>query len=79
MDVHLNPELQTKIEQRAAETSRTPEEIIEEAISGYFEKLAHVREKLGRRYNEIKSGKVKLLDGEACFEALRRRERELLK
>ena len=34
---------------------------------------------LGSRYEEIKSGRVKPVDGEAFFEGLRRRESEFFK
>jgi hypothetical protein len=40
--------------------------------------VAEVRELLDSRYDEIKSGRVKPLDGEVFFESLRRREDELL-
>jgi predicted transcriptional regulator len=79
MDVHLNPELKAKVEQWATETGRTAEEIVEEAMSSYFDELAQVRDELDSRYDEIKSGKVQMVDGEAFFETLRLREEELLK
>ena len=44
-----------------------------------FADLADVRGMLDRRYDEVKSGKVKPRDGEAFFENLRRREDELIK
>jgi hypothetical protein len=40
--------------------------------------LAKTREMLDSRYDELKSGKVKPIDGEAFFENLRRREDDLL-
>ena len=33
-------------------------------LIGYFDELAHLRETLDRRDDEIESGKVKLIDGE---------------
>jgi hypothetical protein len=48
-------------------------------MAGYFEELAKVRGMLDSRYDDIKSGKVKPIDGEAFFESLRQREEALLK
>jgi hypothetical protein len=40
--------------------------------------VAEVREMLDGRYDDIKSGRVKPIDGEAFFDSLRQREDELL-
>jgi len=40
---------------------------VEDAMAGYFEELAQVRETLDSRYDDIKSGKVKLISGEEAF------------
>ena len=80
MDVHVdNPTLQAKIDRWVAETGRSTDELVEDAIAGYFEELAQTREMLNSRYDELKGGKVKPIDGEAFFENLRRRKGELLK
>ena len=79
MEVHLKPDLQAKLVQRAAETGRPADELVEEAIAGYFDELAQVREMLDSRYDDLKSGRVRPIDGEAFFETLRQREEELLK
>jgi len=68
MDVHLtNPDLQAKLDRWVTETGRGPDE------------LARTREMLNSRYDDLKSGRVKPIDGENFFENLRRREDELLK
>jgi hypothetical protein len=51
----------------------------EDASIGYLAEAAELREMLDLRYDDIKSGKVKPIDGEAFFESLRRRESELIK
>jgi hypothetical protein len=51
----------------------------EDAMAGYLAEAAELREMLDLRYDDIKSGKVKPIDGEAFFESLRRRESELIK
>ena len=40
--------------------------------------LAETRDMLDHRYDDLKSGRVKPIDGEAFFESLRQREDELL-
>ena len=80
MDLHLNnPELQAKLDRWVTETGRAPDELVEDAMAGYFDELARTREMLNRRYDDLKSGKVKPIDGEEFFKNLRQREDELFK
>jgi len=60
------------------ETGRGADELVEDAMIGYFEELAQTRAMLDGRYDAMKSGRVEPLDGEAFFEDLRHREEELL-
>jgi hypothetical protein len=70
--VHFsNPELQAKVEQWVAETGRPVEELVEDAMAGYFDELAEVRQTLDARYDDIKSGKVKLIPGDEAFARLK--------
>ena len=78
MEVHLTPELEAKLNEMATKTGRATEELVQDAMAGYLQELAEVRGMLDRRYDEIKSGKVKPIDGEAFFESLRQREDESL-
>jgi hypothetical protein len=80
MEVHLNnPGLQAKIDQWVAETGRVADELVEDAMAGYFDELAQVRGVLDNRYDDPKSGTVKPIDGEVFFESLRQCEEALLK
>jgi hypothetical protein len=36
-------------------------------VVGYFGELAHTREMLDRRYDDLESGRVKPIDGEEAF------------
>jgi hypothetical protein len=47
-------------------------------MAGYFDELARTREMLDSRYDDLRSGRVKPIDGEEFFDNLRRREDELL-
>ena len=58
-----NPELQPKVEQWVAQTGRSADELVEDVMFGYFDELGQVRETLDGRYDDIKSGKVKLIPG----------------
>jgi predicted transcriptional regulator len=79
MEVHLRPETESRLQELAAKTGRAPDELVEDAMAGYLQELTETREMLDSRYDDIKSGRVKPIDGEAFFENLRQREDELLK
>jgi hypothetical protein len=65
MDVHLNnPEIQAKIDRWVTETGRGPDELIEDAVAGYFEELTHTRQMLNNRYDDLKNGRVKPISGD---------------
>jgi hypothetical protein len=72
MDVHLNnPDLQAKVNQWVTETGRSADELVEDAMAGYFDELAQVRNTLDSRYDDIKSGKVRLIPGDEAFARLK--------
>jgi hypothetical protein len=74
MQVHFsNPELQAKVEQWVSDTGRPAEELVEDAVAGYFDGLAETRDMLDSRYDDIKSGKVKLIPGDEVIARLRAR------
>ena len=65
MDVHLtNPDLQAKLDRWVTETGRGPDELIEDAVAGYFEELTHTRQMLNNRYDDLKNGRVKPISGD---------------
>ena len=78
MELHLNTDLQGKLDQLALETGRPADELVVDAIAGYFDELFHTREMLNGRYDDLKNGRVKPIVGEAFFESLRQREEELM-
>ncbi|MGA2741924.1 MAG: hypothetical protein ABSG65_31350 [Bryobacteraceae bacterium] len=77
MEVQFTPDVQAKLDKLA--TGRAPGQLVEDVIAGYFDKLTQTREMLNSRYDDLKSGRVKPIDGEEFFEGLRRREEDLLK
>jgi hypothetical protein len=71
MTVHFrNPDIQAKLEQWASQTGRAADELVEDVMAGYFDGLAEVGETLDSRYDDIKSGKVKLIPGDVAYARL---------
>ena len=70
MEVHFAPELQATLDQLVLETGRTADTLLADAMAGYVSELAETRAMLDSRYDDIKSGKVALLDGEEAFALL---------
>ena len=76
MVVHLKPETESRLQELAASTGRAPDELVEDAMAGYLAELGQLRATLDGRYDEIKSGRVKPIDGEAAFKTLRSKGRD---
>jgi predicted transcriptional regulator len=55
MEVHFKPEVQAKLEQMARESGRPSDELVEDAVAGYFDQLARTREMLDRRFDDLES------------------------
>jgi predicted DNA-binding protein len=73
MEVHFRPETESRLQELAAKTGRAPDEIVEDAMAGYLQELAPVRETLDNRYDQLKSGQTKPVDGEDALASLRRK------
>jgi predicted transcriptional regulator len=70
VEVRFTPEVQTKLEQMARETGRPSDELVEDAVIGYFDELANAREMLDRRFDDLESGRVRNIDGEEAYRLL---------
>jgi len=44
MQVHLKPETESRLQELAAKTGRAPDELVEDAMAGYLQELAQIRE-----------------------------------
>jgi predicted transcriptional regulator len=73
MVVKLKPETESRLQQLAATTGREPSDLIEDAMAGYLAELSQIRTTLDTRYDEIKSGAVNAIPGDAAFKSLRHR------
>lgn len=71
MAVELTSELEAKLERLAVETGRTKDEFVQDAMAGYFEELERVQETLDTRYDDLKSGKARLVPAEEVVRRLR--------
>ena len=71
MEVHFTPEIEARLDQLSIETGRAKDEFVQDAMAGYFDELTRVRETLDRRYDDIKSGRVKLIPGDEVIARLR--------
>jgi hypothetical protein len=79
MEVNFTPNTEKKLRDFSAESGRRTDDLVEDAVAGYFDEVLQVRQTLDSRYDDLESGRVKPIDGEEFFEGLRRREDELLK
>jgi predicted transcriptional regulator len=71
MEVPVTPETAKKLTDLAKTSGRAPEEIVEDALAGYLAEVASVSQTLDNRYDDLKSGRVKPVDGEEVFRRLR--------
>jgi predicted transcriptional regulator len=71
MEVHLSPEMQAKLDKLATDTGRSQNEFVQDAMAGYLDELGQVRSMLDSRYDDIKSGRVKPIDGEEAIARLK--------
>ncbi len=73
MEVQFEPALQARLDKIALESGLPAVQLVQDAVAGYMDELNGMRQMLDTRYDEIESGKVKLIDGEEAFAELRRR------
>src|SRR5271167_3683152 len=59
MEVHFTPETEKKLKDLSAQSGRGTDDLVEDAIAGYFDEVQQAREMLDHRYDELKSGRVK--------------------
>ena len=64
MEVHLTAETEKKLKHLSALSGRATDELVEDAMAGYFAEVQEIRETLQGRYDDLKSGKVKPIPGD---------------
>jgi predicted transcriptional regulator len=70
MEVRLSPEVQAKLEELARESGQSTDAVVEAALLAHFEELTGIRETLDRRYDDLKSGRVKGIPGDEALARL---------
>ena len=71
MEVHVTSETARRLKDLATTSGRASDDVVEGALAGYVEGVASVRKTLDSRYDDLKSGRVKPIDGEEAFRKLR--------
>jgi len=71
MEVHFTPDVEKKLNDLAAQSGRRADELLQDAFAAYFDELVHTRELLDSRYDELKNGQVKPINGEEAFARLK--------
>jgi len=59
MEVNFTPETEKKLKDLSAKSGRGTDDLVEDAMAGYFDEVLQAREMLDRRYDDLKSGRVK--------------------
>ena len=68
MEVRLTPETESRLNELSSQSGRPTDDLVEDAMAGYLAEVEQVRHMLDSRYDEIKSGRVKPIDGEEAFD-----------
>ena len=72
MEVHVtNPDLEEKLSDLAQRSGRGADDLVQDALAGYFEELSALRTSLDDRYEDLKTGRVQPIDGEEAFGRLK--------
>ena len=67
MEVNFGADVEKKLNDLAAQSGRGTDELLQDALAGYLDELAGTRIMLDSRYDDLKSGRVKPIDGEEAF------------
>lgn len=73
MELQFESDLQNKLDALARKSGRPAGELVKDAVAGYLDELTGTTSMLDSRYDDIKSGKVKLIPGEEAFARLHER------
>ncbi|MBZ5678783.1 MAG: hypothetical protein LAO24_01620 [Acidobacteriia bacterium] len=71
MEVHFTPDVEKKLNDLAAQSGRGTDELLQDALAAYFDELVQTRDMLANRYDELKDGRVRPIDGEEAFARLK--------
>ena len=67
MEVHFTPATEKALKDLSAQSGRGTDELVEDAVAGYFAEVFEIHETLNSRYDDLKSGRVRPIDGEEAY------------
>jgi hypothetical protein len=70
MEVHFTPDIEKQLCDLVAQSGRGTDEFLQDALAAYLVELAQTRETFNSRYDDLKSGRVKPIDGEEALARL---------
>ena len=70
MEIQFTPDVQAKLDQMARDVGRRSDELVQDAVMGFFDELAFTREMLEHRYRDLETGRVQTIDGEEAYRRL---------
>ena len=76
MEVQFTPEVQAELDQMARDVGRSSNELVQDAVMGFFDELAFARAMLERRYHDLETGRVQPMDGEEAYRRLMQKTEE---
>lgn len=71
MEVHFTADVEKKLNDLAARSGRGTDELLQDALAAYFDELTQTRDMLDSRYDDLKSGRVKPIEGEEALARLK--------
>jgi Arc/MetJ-type ribon-helix-helix transcriptional regulator len=73
MEVTMSPELARKLTDAVADTGRSVQDLVEDAVKGFLDELSTLRSTLDSRYDDLASGRIAAIDAEEARRRLRAR------
>ncbi len=73
MEVHFSPELEKRLNDLAAQRGQGADELVQDLVAASVDGLEDVRTTIDRRYDDLKTGRVRAIDGEEAFARLRQK------
>src|SRR5579885_2889944 len=73
MQVHFTAEVEKKLTDLAVQSGRRTDELVQDVMESYLDELEQARHMLDSRYDDLKSGRIKAIDGEEAFARLKAR------
>ncbi len=71
MEVQLRPDIEKKLNDLAVQSARGVTQLLQDASAGYLDEQTQTQDMLDSRYDDLKSGMVKPIDGEEAFSRLK--------